>query len=1468
MELPPGLCGTCHPGVRRAPSCSLTLLPAPSSPSPHWCRSHLPEQQVGPEEQRLAVLLQEQFLFELALHLQEAACQQEAARSEILEKEAKIQKLQETIAKLHYEISQKDLEAVRELPDTDRLESEECGVQQRQRQEPAVPAAQEQRICELETLQREAQTELGQRRHQSQHVEDRQPGQEYQEDPCQQLTIQAEGESKVLRGCRWAHRVEAQGATAQLAVAETDAAALRSKYRLALKEAAERNRALHNLQESHGLLQQRMAKREALFRPLESQVQEQLASLQSAQEEGTLSASRAKQEAAESQVCAQEEEIEALRRKGHLIGQQLEERQGEVDQQKELLSTEQRKYQVLREELQKRDQELSALREALQPTEQQQSKQQPEQRWKADIQATQDQLSQCQEQLSAEQAKHQRLAQDGASLRDQHKAFQERLAGKETEVSDLQTRLLHLQDKLWGPRESQHEQGQRMVEQTRVVHQLQHEKEASLGQSPSTVALREQLRERRGSFPVAHQADMEELQVKLQHLQQELDICKGRNQENLSKLQARECTLEKQSLDLDHLLHQCQILKDQLFYYEEVTEKQELALSHQQERERHLQDRLAQAESSAGLLEESLDIYKQKYQASLTRAGELESRLQRLEEELASQAKAREEAILKLQAEKLVWQEELEGKCHQANDAEEAMERLVQELHNSQRELSQGRLQACQFEETIQGLQEALSDSRAKVLDQEEVLATLRRDFASYKSTHSYSNSSYESQVLHTKTFEQKLQEAEKEITEHQQKAEEYQNLLQDLKMELVRVVEQKSSALKGLARLELTVQSLRQEAAAERERQEAEAATRQQQAQQLELALGRSRQSCAQQEQAIQKRDELLRKSQAELVRARSALQEKSQELEQQRGRAHRLEIGLREAQEALEDNQAEDAALRTETQTLRQSLRETQERHHQAAQELARQEEQLLLAQNSLRAAQEQMEERVAEVVHHAQAAHQLEAEVQVLSKRASRAEEELEQKRELLEHLTEELSQARQQHQAAAQEAQQQRQEVTRLEQKLESSREGLRDLRQQVGGLHPGGTGMACWQRWLRWRKTEGRLCLQVQGHESTLEELRAELSQQRQQEEELQRQRHEAQVRESQLAQCHKDLQRRLQNSQCQLQEEEWKNQGLQSCVAEREAESRALREQLKQQDLELEAARSSLESVQLQLQQQTTEALHWESALSQLRTEFHTVQERERQNCQASQREVVEKLEQKAREASCMEAELQLAQHKVVHLEEQVARTQEQLQEQMAAQRVQEQEACCAEERLRELGSQAQYWQKQSQATQLALEEKDEELVVTKVELAAMEERCRSMAEEREELQNEANLLRQKFVVSNREVESLQTSLEAARSDNCRLQHESELVMANVSQWVKEQKQVNEKLGQKIRDQIKQTAQLTGERDHLQGLTERLEQENKRLKNEVDERRIECERLKGCPPFCLGPDPLLRRSAVERCTSP
>ncbi|XP_026518977.1 polyamine-modulated factor 1-binding protein 1-like [Terrapene carolina triunguis] len=209
--------------------------------------------------------------------------------------------------------------------------------------------------------------------------------------------------------------------------------------------------------------------------------------------------------------------------------------------------------------------------------------------------------------------------------------------------------------------------------------------------------------------------------------------------------------------------------------------------------------------------------------------------------------------------------------------------------------------------------------------------------------------------------------------------------------------------------------------------------------------------------------------------------------------------------------------------------------------------------------------------------------------------------------------------------------------------------------------------------------------------------------------------------------------------------------------------------------------------------------------------------------------------------------------------EERMRRLNGELKKLQGFQQQHEQEVRAFEEQLGERSSQVQHWQRRYQENAQALAQRDEDLVVVKVELASLKEKLHGAAEERDRLQQDLNVLRQKFVASSSEAEALRSSLGAARSDSHRLHRESELVLANVSQWVKEQKQANDKLGHKIREQIKHIAQLTGEKDHLQEVLARLQQENRHLKGEVAERRIECERLKALQGSGLAARAVLRQ---------
>uniref|UniRef100_A0ACB8EB14 Uncharacterized protein n=1 Tax=Sphaerodactylus townsendi TaxID=933632 RepID=A0ACB8EB14_9SAUR len=779
-----------------------------------------------------------------------------------------------------------------------------------------------------------------------------------------------------------------------------------------------------------------------------------------------------------------------------------------------------------------------------------------------------------------------------------------------------------------------------MVEQTRVIQTLRHKKGASLLQSQT------------GQLCSHQQTELAQPQGKHWPLQQALDLDTRCPQDRLRQLQGREWPVGKHGPD-PNLLHQCQLLQDQLSYYEEVTQQQALRLTQQQER---------------------LD-------------------------QLAHRAKEKDEATLQLQ-------EELKCGCCQAVRAEDCFAWLAQELRGPQEELAQEQHHASHCEETIQELQEQLAASHAKVLaqgllDQEEALAALQRDLAAYKATHAYSNSSYESQVLSADTLRQRLLQMEGGSAEHQRQQQE----------------DQTQALVQDMARLQLEDPRRQQlEAAAEWERRQLEDAERQQWV--LEAELQQSQQLCAQKEQAIQKWNEALRNSpRLEMVRAHSDPQEKGKEVTQQQVEAQQLEA-------SLQQSQRECVVLCMEAQALQHRLQESREQQQRAAQELAQQKELVALAQSSLRHAQEELSKWVAEALHHGQAGQQMEAELRGLEDRVAGTEVELEQNRGLLEDLMEELDQSQQRLQAAVCKAEQHQQTAAWLE--LESREE---ELQQQVRLL------------------------------ESTIEMLRAELSQQKQQED-LQKQLLWAKERASGLAQERKALQQQLQSSEHQARQQE--------------------------------------------------------AALSQLHTELTTakgiVQDLKRQvaSCQAGQREALRQLEERGQEVSRLQADLQLSRHKEARLEEELAACRKQTQQlrsqTQALQRQREKEVCRSEERLRELQGHTQHWQDKHRAAERARADRDEELVVLKVELATLEDKWHAAEALKEELQPE-------FAVPSREVETLQTTVERQHADTHHLHRASELMAASVSQWAKEQKQVKEKLGHKIQDQIKQIARLTGERE-------------------------------------------------------
>uniref|UniRef100_A0A5F9CQP6 Polyamine modulated factor 1 binding protein 1 n=1 Tax=Oryctolagus cuniculus TaxID=9986 RepID=A0A5F9CQP6_RABIT len=90
--------------------------------------------------------------------------------------------------------------------------------------------------------------------------------------------------------------------------------------------------------------------------------------------------------------------------------------------------------------------------------------------------------------------------------------------------------------------------------------------------------------------------------------------------------------------------------------------------------------------------------------------------------------------------------------------------------------------------------------------------------------------------------------------------------------------------------------------------------------------------------------------------------------------------------------------------------------------------------------------------------------------------------------------------------------------------------------------------------------------------------------------------------------------------------------------------------------------------------------------------------------------------------------------------------------------------------------------------------------------LAAKEEQLR-------EFQEEMTTLKENLLADEKETCCLpQRSI---AKDTCRLHRENDQIMCNMEQWAKEQKVANEKLGNKLREQVKYIAKLTGEKESI-----------------------------------------------------
>uniref|UniRef100_A0A673VGB1 Polyamine modulated factor 1 binding protein 1 n=1 Tax=Suricata suricatta TaxID=37032 RepID=A0A673VGB1_SURSU len=873
-----------------------------------------------------------------------------------------------------------------------------------------------------------------------------------------------------------------------------------------------------------------------------------------------------------------------------------------------------------------------------------------------------------------------------------------------------------------------------------------------------------------------HLRQLQQLKKKLLALQQELEFRTEELQTSYCSLLQYQSVLEKQTSDLVLLHHHCKLKEDEVILYEE-----EMGNHNENTGEKlHLaQEQLALAGDKIVSLERSLNLYRDKYQTSLSNIELLECQVKMLEGELSG-----------------IVSQEPENKGDHSKVRIYTSSCMIQEHQETLKRLSEVWQKVSEQDDLIQELRNKLACSNSLVLEREEALIKLQADFASYTATHRHPPSSSED-CEDIKKILKHLQEQKDSQCLH---VEEYQNLVKDLRMELEAVSEQKKNIMKDMMKLELDLHGLREETSAHMERKDKEVIILQRRLQELQIQFTETQKLGLKKDKILQEKDEMLHEIEKELAQVQNSLMKKEMELEKQQRMTTELEITIQEVKQ--DKSRAECGALRAEIQKLNDCLEDAQQQQKLIAQQASQYKEEALLAKSNLEDSQRKLQSCLFMEKQKTETIQELQRELQKLQKDSLMAEEELTPNRKRIDELTSELSETQRKLEHSEKEKRQFQKTVAEQDIKLTDLLDRLKLLQHQH----------------REQASAQSNLEEELQEVKKLLEEKREQLKKSKEQEKLLEQKLETFQQEEKRKEKMAKERLRMLEEEnvdvKAQLMQYSTK---LDASLLKQSTSQQVIQELNKEIALKKEA----LESLQAQLDKNAQKEKQYLQTM--VSKEAYDELSRKSAACQDDLTQTLEKLNHATSETKSLHRSLAQAQERKVQLEDEIIAYEERMKkfniELRKLQGFHEQselEVHAFDKKLEEMSNQVLQWQKQHQSDLKMLAAKEEQLRAFQEEMTALKENL--LADEKEPC-----------CVSQRPV---------PKDTTCRLRQENDQIMSNMEQWAKEQKIANEKLGNRLREQVKYIAKLTGEKDHLHNVMVHLQQENKKLKTEIEEKKL------------------------------
>uniref|UniRef100_UPI00398E61A2 polyamine-modulated factor 1-binding protein 1-like n=1 Tax=Pristiophorus japonicus TaxID=55135 RepID=UPI00398E61A2 len=643
-----------------------------------------------------------------------------------------------------------------------------------------------------------------------------------------------------------------------------------------------------------------------------------------------------------------------------------------------------------------------------------------------------------------------KLKTDWKTAQEKYTGLQEEFGIQEAEINRLNEKLKDLQNEIRNQKNIGNVQENQLSQAEKSIQGFAHEREMLMEEIQSNKKYIAQVHNDLDVTKQSYNDDLERWSQKTFLLQKELDSTTVELQNTLGKLQEHKTRGKQFKDDLDKSKHLQRETANLVQQHEHTIQKQNCENLHLREQIDLLQCKATENHNQAKVSDSTADLYKQKYQTSTDRIQDLEKLVQSLEEttkDSSNQILELNETVHNLKDEMLTLQHRYEEKCSQMETCEEMIDQLSEELNGSQEDLQTNKDHIQQCEQLIHILKNEAQKMQSKIAEQEETILQLQSDLTQYQINHGHSNEEYDAQTVHTEYLQKDLEMVKNVCNEKISRVGECEQIILDLRAEITKSADQRKNYVLEVEKLEKTLQTLQLNVAVSQHKHKLELVQLQQQITQLESDLTDSQKICNQKEQALWKRDDLLRNSEADLLQSQENIKEKVAEVEALDIIAKDLRARMQGLQNHKRQIEKENTALRTEIQQLNQELHNIHQQYREKAQELANREEKLILMESNLQATEKQLNDQISEIVRQEQKQQKLHTELKTLKEHFETTEEEMNKYKQIEEQLKNELNEKKQQQQQNFQEMLKHQHGSKKTELELAVAKDQIQTLQQQ-------------------------------------------------------------------------------------------------------------------------------------------------------------------------------------------------------------------------------------------------------------------------------------------------------------------------------------------------------------------------------------------------------------------------------------